>query len=190
MKSTYLKSFFILVLAMILLLGTACSGAQNTTETLDGGKTNQENEENTSHNTPQSGETEEDPSEAFELLDDICLLISYSDTGLVTEPNACQSTVIKSKNDLEKYRKYLPDLTEELEKQILDDKKGYCILLEITQKGEYFCPSPASVWREGNGIELQISEFEEEEIQPSHTFFLYYISSEFYKGEEVRIVFT
>ncbi len=188
MKPTFLKSFFILVLATSCLVCTACSAAQPNTETQDLTVTSETMEETKTLDSV--SDEPEDPYEEHELLDDIRLLVSYSDTGVITAADSCKATVIKSKADLDPYRKFLPDLTAELEKEILADTKGYCVLLEITSKGEYTYPNPVSVFQDGGIIELQISEIEEPEPQPSHTFFLYYISSEFYHGEEVRILFT
>lgn len=111
------------------------------------------------------------------------------DEGILEEANSCHLTVINKAEDLTPFRQYLPDLTAEEEARILADKEGKCVLLEVTSPDEYTLSSVNTIDRMEGTIEIFVTEETAEEPQPTHSFFLFYFSSEVYRGESIQPLF-
>ncbi len=149
-------------------------------------------------NTTQTTETvTQDPIQeetAEPLADGEILPLTESWTGrfnegVLEDANTCHMTVINKAEDFAPYRQYLPELTKEDEARILADKGGKCVLLEVVSPDEYTLSSVNAIDRMAGTIEIFITEEIMEEPQPSHNFFLFYFSSEVYRGEAVQPLF-
>lgn len=138
--------------------------------------------------TEELGELEEEIAKA-EIFDEIPSWVGYSDDGPLKDKDACQTVEIKKASDLDPYRQFFPELTAEEEAEFLSDEKGYVLLLEITSKGTNHSYSTDSVYNNGVNIEILITEWEEPDPQPKHTFYLYYIPADYYNELPVRVLF-
>ena len=138
--------------------------------------------------TEELGKLEEEIAKA-EIFDEIPSWVGYSDDGPLKDKDACNTVEIKKASDLDPYRKFFPELTAEEEAEFLADERGYVLLLEITSKDTNYCYSTDSVYNNGVNIEILITEWEEPDPQPKHTFYLYYIPADYYNELPVRVLF-
>ncbi len=152
--------------------------------------TTQEPEKNTTLN-----EESTPPAETYtplveeELLSKMETWLGRGDSGNVGEKDSFATTVIKTKKDLEPYLGYMYGLKNEDIDRILADKKGKCLLVELTGITENTLYSTASILRGSGGIKIYISTAEVEETLPLHTYFLLYFPEEIYSGEEIEFLF-
>ena len=178
--------------ALICLSSVSCSQAQDDKNQQNGTATQESITETFGGDKPidteELGRIEEE-IEKSEIFDEILSWVGYSDKGPLLDKDSCKTVEIKKASDLDPYRQYLPELTPEEEAEFLGDKNGYVLLIEVTSKGENYSYSTTSVYNNGVNIEILISEWEEPEVQPEHTFYLYYIPSTHYSGEPVRVLF-
>jgi uncharacterized lipoprotein YehR (DUF1307 family) len=189
-----LALFLSLTLALSLF---ACGDSAAPTEEGDAFSTSVDGAENGAEDDPPIdtealGEWEAKMDEA-EMIDVVHSWVGFSDDGVLDTPDSFQAVPIKTKSDLDPYRSYLTELTAEEESTFLADKNGYCVLLEITAKSDRHYCDISSIFNTGNTIEIQVSEFEEEDPladpQPLHSFYLFYFPAEVYHNETVRALF-
>lgn len=194
MKLHFAKRIIAAALAALFCLSVVSCSEENGNETKEKGPVKFDITETATFgddppiNTEELGKKEEEIEKA-ELFDEIPSWVGYSDKGLLKEKDSCQTVEIKKASDLAPYRKYFPELKAEEEAEFLADENGFVLLIEITAKGENFSYSTDSVYHNGINIEVLIAEHEEDDPQPLHTFYLYYIPSTHYSGEPIRVLF-
>ena len=184
------RTLALLLAAMTCFACTACKSESDTTTTEDTATTaTQGKEESAPSTAPQETEEEiviEIPE--GELLGLVDGWRGSSETGKLTERDQFSVVNIKSKKDLDPYRAYIANFTEEDEKAILSDS-GACILIELTGATEYTLYGTASITQVGNAITVFISVDEAEDPLPKHTYFLIHIPEKHYNGEIIEVAF-
>lgn len=193
--SLYKRLLFCLLAFLVCLSCVACKGESvpATTEE-DGLHTKTENGENEPSNpaSPTYEETEEVIEEFSdgELLGKVGAWRGMSESGTLQERDQYKMITVKSKKDLDPYREYLSNFTEEYEKTILEDTAGTCILIELTGTTENTLFGTASILQAGNAITVVISSDEVEDVIPKYTFFLLHFPEKIYNGEVINIDFN
>ena len=124
-----------------------------------------------------------------ELLGKIGAWRGMAESGTLQERDQYKMVTIKSKADLDPYRQYLTNFTEEYEKTILEDDGGTCVLIELTGTTENTLFGTSSISQAGSAITILISADEVEDVIPKYTFFLLYFPEEIYNGEVISIDF-
>ncbi|MBR3837644.1 MAG: hypothetical protein IKJ74_05785 [Clostridia bacterium] len=199
MNSKRMRRRLALLLSLSLALSLfSCGETAAPTVEGDGFSTFVDGAENTAETDPPIdtealAEREEKIDEA-EMIDVVRSWVGFSDRGVLDTPDSFQAVPIKTKSDLDPYRSFLTELTEEEETAFLADKNGYCVLLEITAKSDRHYCDISSIYNTGNTIEICVSEFEEEDPladpQPLHSFYLFYFPGEVYHNETVKTLFS
>ena len=194
MKPTLYKRFLFALMAILLCFSSVACGSEE--EKSDGGNKKKDpavTEEGTEAEIPVPTETVEeefhDEIPDDELLGRIGAWRGLSESGLLQERDQYSMKTIDSKDDLDPYRQYLSNFTEEDEKMILDDTAGTCVLIELTAATENTLYGTSSIVQAGSAITIIISTDEVEEVTPLHTFFLLYFPERYYNGEVIDLVF-
>ncbi len=192
MKITLRKRLFLCLLAsLICFCCTACK-AETPSATADELSTETKTEENDpSSPNPTMEETEEiiEEFDDGELLGQISAWRGMAESGTLQERDQYKMITIKSKKDLDPYRQYLSNFTEEYEKAILEDDAGTCVLIELTGTTENTLYGTSSILQAGNSISILISADEVEDVIPKYTFFLLHFPEKIYNGEVISVDF-
>ena len=192
MRITLRKRLFLCLLAsLICFCCTACK-AETPSATTDELSTETKTEEkNPSSPNPTMEETEEiiEEFDDGELLGQISAWRGMAESGTLQERDQYKMITIKSKKDLDPYRQYLSNFTEEYEKAILEDDAGTCVLIELTGTTENTLYGTSSILQAGNSISILISADEVEDVIPKYTFFLLHFPEKIYNGEVISVDF-
>lgn len=195
MKPSLYKRFLFVLVAILLCFSSVACGSEE--EASDGGNKKKDpavtEEEKSETEIPVPTETVEeefhDEIPDDELLGRIGAWRGLSESGTLQERDQYSMKTIDSKDDLDPYREYLSNFTEEDEKMILADTAGACILIELTAATENTLYGTSSIVRTGSAITIIVSVDEVEEVTPLHTFFLLYFPERYYNGEVIDLVF-
>lgn len=125
-----------------------------------------------------------------ELLGKVGAWRGMSESGTLQERDQYKMITVKSKKDLDPYREYLSNFTEEYEKTILEDTAGTCVLIELTGTTEHTLFGTSSILQAGNSITILVSSDEVEDVLPKYTFFLLHFPEKIYNGEFINIDFS
>ena len=194
MKMTLCKRILFAVLALILCLGcVSCAEEEKKQATNDEKKAEEVKTQATDEN---GGELPPIPEEEFvdeipddELLGKIGAWRGWAEEGSLVERDQMKLIHIKSKSDLDPYRKYMSSFSAEDEKKLLEDEAGACVLVELTGATENTLYGTASVIQAADTITIVISVDEVEDVLPKNTFFLLYFPAEYYNGETIQATF-
>ncbi len=188
----------LLMTITLCVLLCACQKGGEPRTTLDKAATQETNTKETENGQQSAPGADEiaDPNQE-ELLEKIRSWAAWGEQGVLKQKNSCQLIKIDSARDLAPYREYFENLSADEEKMFLEDKGGYCVLVEITSASPHTYYDCNSVFRDFDRIEILIhermSEPEGDEmilpIHPEYTFFLFYLPDEIYSGETVHPVF-
>ena len=181
MKSI-LKKALALTLSLLMLFSLfACSSKEEEK------KTAEEEKENT-QSTPLYFD-EYDYAQEIELLDNTQTWLGLSDSGKLEEPGSYQITTIKTRKDLDPYRKYISGLSEKEEQKMFGDTAGKIVLIEFVAQDEHTLYSTNSIQKFGTSMAITVTIEEANEPMESHTYFLLYFPGEIYQGESIEIIF-
>lgn len=194
MKMSLTKRFLFCLLAFLTcFVCVACKNEPAPTSTEEESSAQTQNDESNPSQSPldpmeESNDFVEGEDDG-ELLGKIGAWRGMSESGTLQERDQYKMITIKSKKDLDPYRQYISNFTEEYEKTILEDTAGTCVLIELTGTTENTLFGTSSIMQAGNSITIIISTDEVEDVIPKYTFFLLYFPEEIYNGEVISIDF-
>ena len=194
MKMSLTKRFLFCLLAfLVCFVCVACKNEPASTSTEEDSSAQTQNDESNPSQSPldpmeESNDFVEEEDDG-ELLGKIDAWRGMSESGTLQERDQYKMITVKSKKDLDPYRQYISNFTEEYEKTILEDTAGACVLIELTGTTENTLFGTSSIMQAGSSITIIISTDEVEEVIPKYTFFLLYFPEEIYNGEVISIDF-